>query len=204
MAGLGTDLPERADALELADVEAVQANQIVFRYRLEGFDDGWVDAGGRRAAYYTNFGPGAYVFRVTAANGDGVWNRTGASLRFSIQPSFTQTPIFAIGVVVVLAGAVVATFRLRVRRLNQRARELERAVAEAVSNIRILRGLFPICAACKKMRNDKGYWKQIESYVRDHSDAEFSHSICPDCMERLYPEFTDPPVVEAVSEPRPS
>jgi hypothetical protein len=54
-----------------------------------------------------------------------------------------------------------------------------------------LSGLLPICAACKKIRDDKGYWHQVEEYVRDHSEADFSHSICPDCVRRLYPEFSD-------------
>ena len=60
-----------------------------------------------------------------------------------------------------------------------------------MSNIRILRGLFPICESCKKIRDDGGYWKQIDGYIRDHSEAEFSHAICPDCMERLYLEFSE-------------
>jgi len=55
--------------------------------------------------------------------------------------------------------------------------------------IKILKGFLPICAACKKIRDDKGYWKQIESYIRDHSEAEFSHGICPDCAKKLYPDF---------------
>lgn len=199
-------IPPGSHSLELhyTGLSFLAPEKMLFRYRLEGFDDGWVDAGGRRAAYYTNLGPGGYVFRVIAANSDGVWNLTGASLPFSIRPTFTQTPAFAIGGAVALAAALFGIFRLRMRRLNSRARELERAVAEAVSNIRTLRGLFPICAACKKIRDDKGYWKQIESYVRDHSEAEFSHSICPDCMVRLYPEFVDPPVGKEGSEPRPS
>jgi hypothetical protein len=49
--------------------------------------------------------------------------------------------------------------------------------------------LLPICAACKKIRNDKGAWEQIETYIRDHSEADFSHSICPDCAKKLYPDF---------------
>jgi PAS domain S-box-containing protein len=57
----------------------------------------------------------------------------------------------------------------------------------ALDNIKTLKGLLPICSNCKKIRDDKGYWNQIETYVRDHSDAEFSHSICPDCAEILYP-----------------
>jgi len=53
------------------------------------------------------------------------------------------------------------------------------------------RGLLPICASCKRVRDDKGYWNQLEAYVRDHSEAEFSHGICPDCAEKLYPEFAN-------------
>jgi len=53
--------------------------------------------------------------------------------------------------------------------------------------IRYLEGLLPICSSCKKIRDDHGNWFQIEGYISDHSDAEFSHSICPDCVEKLYP-----------------
>jgi len=51
--------------------------------------------------------------------------------------------------------------------------------------------MFPICSSCKKIRDDKGYWNQIESYVRDHSEAEFSHSLCPDCVKKLYPDIAE-------------
>ncbi len=70
--------------------------------------------------------------------------------------------------------------------------ELEKANRElqkALSEIKELSGLLPICSSCKKIRNDNGYWEQIEGYIRDHSKAEFSHSICPDCAKKLYPEF---------------
>jgi PAS domain S-box-containing protein len=60
---------------------------------------------------------------------------------------------------------------------------------EALAKIRTLSGFLPICASCKKIRDDEGYWHQIESYIRDHSDAEFSHGICPTCARRLYPEL---------------
>ena len=69
--------------------------------------------------------------------------------------------------------------------LNEKTASLEKALAEA----RTLRGLLPICASCKKIRDDKGYWNQIESYIKEHSLAEFSHGICPECAKRLYPEF---------------
>jgi hypothetical protein len=57
--------------------------------------------------------------------------------------------------------------------------------------VRTLRGILPICASCKKIRDDKGYWNQLESYIRDHSEAEFSHSLCPECIEKLYPGYRD-------------
>ena len=63
--------------------------------------------------------------------------------------------------------------------------ELRRALAE----IKTLRGIVPICASCKKIRDDQGYWRQVESYVREHTEAEFSHGFCPECMKRLYPDF---------------
>jgi PAS domain S-box-containing protein len=61
---------------------------------------------------------------------------------------------------------------------------------ETLSKVRTLSGLLPICSSCKKIRDDKGYWQKLETFVHEHSNAEFSHSICPDCMERLYPDFT--------------
>jgi len=60
---------------------------------------------------------------------------------------------------------------------------------QALDEVKVLRGILPICASCKKIRDDKGYWKQIESYIKDHSEAEFSHGICPDCAKKLYPDF---------------
>jgi PAS domain S-box-containing protein len=61
---------------------------------------------------------------------------------------------------------------------------------ETLSKVRTLSGLLPICASCKKIRDDKGYWQKLETFVHEHSNAEFSHSICPDCMDRLYSDFS--------------
>ncbi len=74
-------------------------------------------------------------------------------------------------------------------RLN---RDKELAIAglkEALSNVSTLRGLLPICAACKKIRDDKGYWRQIEVYIAEHTEADFSHGICPDCARKLYGKY---------------
>jgi hypothetical protein len=59
----------------------------------------------------------------------------------------------------------------------------------ALVKIRTLKGLIPICSSCKKVRDDEGYWHQVEVYIRDHSEAEFSHGLCPDCFQKLYPEL---------------
>jgi PAS domain S-box-containing protein len=60
---------------------------------------------------------------------------------------------------------------------------------EMLAKVKTLSGMLPICASCKKIRDDHGYWQKLETFVHEHSDAEFSHSICPDCMKLLYPEF---------------
>jgi hypothetical protein len=69
---------------------------------------------------------------------------------------------------------------------NQLILEMRRALAD----VKKLSGLLPICAACKRVRDDQGYWQQIEAYIRDRSDAEFSHSICPECARKLYPDMS--------------
>lgn len=66
---------------------------------------------------------------------------------------------------------------------------LVKELREALANVKVLTGLLPICASCKKIRDDKGYWNRIEVYIRDHSEADFSHSICPACATKLYPDI---------------
>ena len=70
-------------------------------------------------------------------------------------------------------------------KLKKRNRELEKAL----SNVEKLSGLLPICTNCKKIRDDKGYWNEVEVYIRDYSEVDFSHSICPDCIKALYPNY---------------
>lgn len=76
--------------------------------------------------------------------------------------------------------------------LRSSEEERERLIDEltkALSRVKQLSGLLPICSSCKKIRNDKGYWEQLEGYIKDRSEADFSHGICPDCAERLYPRL---------------
>ena len=91
-------------------------------------------------------------------------------------------------------GELAAIALQNSRHLDARDRaetEREKSIAElehALAQVKQLSGLLPICASCKNVRDDRGYWRQIESYVREHSQAEFSHGICPDCIRRLYPD----------------
>jgi PAS domain S-box-containing protein len=77
---------------------------------------------------------------------------------------------------------------------SQAAHEREKLILElqeAIRKVKQLNGLLPICSSCKRIRDDQGYWSKIETYIREHSDAEFTHGICPECEKRLYPEFCD-------------
>ena len=66
-----------------------------------------------------------------------------------------------------------------------------RITMKLFKRMKYLEGILPICASCKKIRDDKGSWQYVEEYVRDRSEAEFSHGICPECKKKLYPEFTN-------------
>ena len=92
--------------------------RVRFRYRLEGWETEWHDVGQRRAAFYTDLGPGTYSFRVRASNNDGVWNESGSVLAFTVLPAWYQTSWFRALVVTSLAGALVLLYRLRVRRVT--------------------------------------------------------------------------------------
>ena len=91
------------------------------------------------------------------------------------------------GKVAGLIGAIVdITERNRV---EQEKETLIRQLQEALDKVKLLSGFLPICSSCKKIRDDRGYWKQIETYIHEHSEAEFSHGICPECLKKLYPDY---------------
>ncbi|HEX8404371.1 MAG TPA: triple tyrosine motif-containing protein [Duganella sp.] len=128
------DLRIAYTALGLAIPERVR-----FRYKLEGFDERWQDAGTRREAVYTNLGPGDYRFRVIAANEDGVWNEAGAALALTLPPRFVETGWF-IALMALLAGTLLGgLYLLRVRQLTARMRD--RMHARLAERERIARGL---------------------------------------------------------------
>ena len=92
-----------------------------------------------------------------------------------------------IAIAMILIGAAVF-FKITnplIDRLHRTVVNLEKALGE----VKTLRGILPICSFCKKIRDDKGYWDQVEVYVRNHTDVDFSHSICPDCVKKHYPDL---------------
>ena len=103
-----------------AGMSFIAPQKVRFRYRLEGFDRDWVDAGTRRAAYYTNLPPGKYRFHVLACNNDGVWNENGASVDFRLKPHFYQTIWFYVALILGLALLTYAIYHSRLRQVELR------------------------------------------------------------------------------------
>jgi len=89
-------------------------------------------------------------------------------------------------------GQLAREFNQLINRRRQAEKELRHEIVEhkeALDKVKLLSGFLPICASCKQIRDDRGYWNQIETYIRDNSEVEFSHSICPDCSTKLYGDF---------------
>ena len=183
--GLAVSLRPRPRRLEFqfAGLSFVAPEKVRYRYQLEGYDPDWVEAGTGRTAHYTGLPPRDYRFRVIACNSDGVWNEVGAAWDFRLDPALHETGLVPGGLRAGPDGwrrwGCTAGASRNLRRSEQR---LQTRIAEAVARIKILSGLLPICAACKKIRDDQGYWEQIEVYIRDHSEAQFSHGLCPACI----------------------
>jgi DNA-binding NarL/FixJ family response regulator len=88
-------------------------------------------------------------------------------------------------------GQVIFDLLVRSLRYAIERKQMVIALQEALSQVKILKGFLPICAKCKAILNDQGHWQQIESYIRERSEAEFSHGFCPVCLKELYPELCD-------------
>ena len=112
------------------------------------------------------------------------WHKNGGKVRLMV----TEVPMFDdTGNVLGIEGIVQDITELK-RVEAERERTIKK-LEKALSEIKILRGILPICSFCKKIRDDKGYWEQIDVYINSHSEAGFSHGICPECMKKHYPEY---------------
>ncbi len=132
VAATGAALPAGSRSLELRYTAPtfLSPADVRFRYRLEGFEDDWVEAGTRRQAFFTNLDPGDYRFRVQAAAENGVWEEDGSTFAFSIAPFLFQRAWFLPGLILVAAAATFGLFRIRARELRRQQVLLETTVAE--------------------------------------------------------------------------
>ena len=128
--------PDNSFEFEFAALNYVQPEKNQYAYMLEGFDRSWNDAGNRPYGKYTNLPGGTYTLRLTGSNNDGVWNEEGSSLAITIVPPFWATWWFRGFVLLVLTGIVVGGYRLRVRSMEARSRELERQVEQRTAELR--------------------------------------------------------------------
>jgi len=133
----GLDLEPDTDSLELhyTGLGLTAPERVRFRYQLEGFDRGWVEAGTRRVAYYTQVPPGHYRFRVVAANEDGVWSETPRDLSLTLRPRFYRTGWFTSVLVLGVLGLIGSGYRLRTRHLRRREEELMHLVEQRTKEL---------------------------------------------------------------------
>ncbi|MDN5213601.1 two-component regulator propeller domain-containing protein [Fulvivirgaceae bacterium BMA12] len=119
-------LPAGSESLEIhyTGLSLYASDEVRFHYKLEGFDEDWVDAANRRVAYYTNLPPGSYIFRVKAANNDGVWNEEGTNITLTKEAFFYQTKWFPVMILLFVFLAGFLTYYLRARQLKNKNKEL--------------------------------------------------------------------------------
>ncbi|UCG78100.1 MAG: hypothetical protein JSV21_11170 [Nitrospirota bacterium] len=89
----------------------------------------------------------------------------------------------------ILFGLIAARLIEKQKIAEKKNEELISGLQNALERVKLLSGLLPVCSSCKKIRDEEGHWTQIELYIRDRSEADFTHSVCPDCFKRLYPEI---------------
>ena len=138
--------------------------------------------------------PLAFIFLLGKREGavwTGLFLLGGAFVLFSgvayLSPE-TQVRFLATFLMCTILAYTIESLR---ERFDNESRALIERLEKVLSEVKTLEGLLPICANCKKIRDDKGYWNQIEGYLQDHADARFTHSVCPECVETLYPEFVE-------------
>lgn len=206
----------------------IAPENVRFKYRLEGFDDNWIDGGARRVASYTNLRPGNYTFRVIAANNDGVWNESGAAVEFYLQPHFYQTYWFYLICLLLLALTAWLLYRMRVKRMASQfqavlaersriAREIHDNLAQDILGISVqlelVARLMPAAAETAKGHLDRARilvrnsMTEARRYVWDLRSQELQKKDLPaalrDTTKRLTAESKIEAVVEVAGPSRP-
>ncbi len=167
---------------------------VEYRSRITPLSPSWSAPSPARELKFANLSPGLWTVEVqarVAGSGQAGWTSPIVA-RIEIAPYFWETTWAPVATAVALALALAAVLNGRNRQLRRRQEELQMAVAEAQASVKTLRGMIPICASCKNIRDDRGAWNRMEAYVQRHSEAEFSHGMCPACARRLFPDVEQP------------
>ena len=122
-------------SFEFVALNYINSAANAYKYKLEGFDKDWIDAGTERKAHYTNVPPGKYVFKVVAANNDGVWNKQGDQLTIWVKTPWWMTTTFKILLILVVVLAFIAIYKLRVRTIKHQKRVLQQQVKERTAEL---------------------------------------------------------------------
>ncbi len=163
---------------DYAGLSFTAPQKVRYRFKLEGFDRDWTEAGTRRSAYYTNIPPGHYTFRVQAGNNDGLWNTAGAALTFELRPHFYQTVWFYALLLAFLVGIVVLLLRMRLRRAegefravlgerNRIAREIHDTLAQGYVGISVQLEVLAELLRMKKTEDATKHLDVTRGYVRE-------------------------------------
>lgn len=165
---------------------------VTYRTRISRLNRDWSPPQTTPVLRVENLPTGQWTVEVAArvADDDADWTPSLLATVIVV-PRWWETRWAMAGGLLALALAIAGLVRLRTQRLDRKANDLEHAVQEALASVKVLRGLLPICAHCKKIRDDRGYWRRLEDYIGQHSEADFSHSLCPDCQRTHYPEMGD-------------
>jgi PAS domain S-box-containing protein len=158
----------------------ISPEKVRFKYKLEDYDEEWVDAGTRRTAYYTSIPPGNYRFQVIACNNDGFWNEKGASFNFYLKPYFYQTLLFYILCSLGIISAGVGIFRIRVRQLRKHKAQLEEQVKKRTIELR---------AANEELQEEISERKKVEAQIRELK--ELNEGIIQSMTEGIIVENAD-------------
>jgi diguanylate cyclase (GGDEF)-like protein len=127
---------DRNIEISYTGLSLLRSSQMRFKYKLEGLDEDWTDAGGRRTAYYSYLPPGNYHFRVIAANSDGVWNDVGTSIEITAQPYFYQTRLFILLCALAIAVAILLAWQISVQQMKRREKKLTELVDERTQELK--------------------------------------------------------------------
>lgn len=118
--------------------------------------------------------------------------RGGISITLPFFPKAHYLPlVLGYGIAALLGSVIIFLAGRMLDKKEKEQEELIKNLQDALREIKTLQGIVPICSFCKKIRDDKGFWSQVEFYISQHTEAEFSHGICPDCRKKHYPEFED-------------